>query len=236
MRVTPTAALWAFVLAGCGFPGLSSEDLYGLSPSPRAWLSGIAMDRRSGAPLASVTIQVESSTTTSGGDGAFLLDRLKPGLVEGAGSKEGYYPASFELELRAGANRKDFALEPMSCGATGCAQNEVCHPETARCAVAAILTGGVVDACTGVALSARVTIAGASTCSRAIKPYFELRRLVAGGPHTLSAGKPGYRGYLTERSLAAGFNTHPLIELEPEGGCSSAPADVPCSCDDSGCQ
>ncbi len=223
---------------GCGVPGLTSEDIYGLSPSPRVWLSGLVRDEATGAPIAQAAIQVEGRSTRTGADGAYRLEGLTVGPASGSASAEGFELHPFALELKPGANPLDLGLKRLSCFSTGCSTGQFCHAATGRCeaaAGAAELTGGVTDRCTGQPISARVSMGGKSTCSGDEKPYFRLTGLSAGGPQALAAGKRGYRPLLTEIFLEPGFNTF-AISLEPEGGCGVTPATEPCVCNEVRCQ
>lgn len=121
-----------------------------------------------------------------------------------------------------------------SCGT--CASDQVCDPERRQCVPAATLTGGVVSACTGLALSARVTIDGKSTCSTTGKAYFRLQGLRPGGPQRLAVGKEGYAPASQDLVLEAGFNALGDVALSPARGCGAAVADVPCSCTSASCQ
>lgn len=127
-------------------------------------------------------------------------------------------------------------VQPLRSCPAQCPKGQVCGAG-GLCVEEAILTGSVQDACTGVALPARVTLAGRSVCSGDMRlPYFELRGLTPGGPYTLAVGKLGYRSYAATRSLEPGANTHPAISLTPSGGCAAPPEPTPCSCTDALCQ
>jgi hypothetical protein len=226
-----------FVLSGCGIDGLTSEDIYGLAPAPRVWVAGIVSDANTGAPLGEVTVQIAGVATTSGHSGAFRIDALLTGPAQGSASREGYEPATFDLDLRAGANQRDLALAPLLCSAVSCPTNQVCDPTSGRCVVAATLTGGVISACTQLALASRVSINGKATCSDNQKPIFQLSGLVPGGPHTLAIYKKGYLPISMPKTLQPGFNTFGTIELMPEAGCGAAPpVDEGCSCTTANCQ
>ena len=120
---------------------------------------------------------------------------------------------------------------------TMCPASLVCA-EHGQCVEEATLTGGVIDACNGSALAARVTIAGRSVCSGSEKvPYFSLSGLVPGGPYTLAVGKVGYRSYVVARELERGANIQPVVSLTPAEGCQATPpAPAACVCVDSLCQ
>lgn len=117
-----------------------------------------------------------------------------------------------------------------------CGSGQVCDPAAQACVSAATLSGGVVSACTRLALSARVTVGGKSTCSTRGKAYFQLIDLVPGGPQRLAAGKEGYQPLSLDLTLEPGFNTVPELELTPAGGCGAAVEDVACSCTAASCQ
>lgn len=231
-----TAAL--LVLCACGnVDGLTSEDLYGLNPNPRVWLSGLVTNARTGAPLSGVSVQVDGNSTTSNGAGAYRLEGLSTSQGTGSASVHGYQVYTLSLQLRAGANARDIALEPQECGRFTCDSGEFCRNDA--CVPAASLSGGVTSACDGSALDARVTIDGKSTCSSASsgKTFFELEGLTPGGPQTLSAGKTGWQALTVTVTLQPGFNVAPRLELIPIGGCSAAPpADVRCTCTQANCQ
>jgi hypothetical protein len=129
------------------------------------------------------------------------------------------------------------ALDPsrrIECEACGAGQ--VCDAAKQQCVEAATLSGGVISACTRLAITARVTIGGSSTCSTSGKAYFQLSQLVPGGPQRLAAGKEGYEPVSLDLTLEPGFNTVPDLALTPAGGCSAGVTDVPCSCTSANCQ
>jgi hypothetical protein len=232
--------LLAVAAAACGgVEGLTSEDLFGLSPQPKVWLAGLITNARTGAPLSGVSVQVGGRSTVSDLAGAYRLDGLDAVDTVGSASVHGFQVFTLSLTLRAGSNARDIALEPQECGRYSCAGGEFCDAENGQCVAAATLTGGVVSACDGAGLDARVSIDGWSTCSSGLsgKAYFQLENLTPGGPHTLSVGKVGWQAWLTEVTLAPGYNTLPVIALTPLGGCEAgAPAYMVCSCTDSACQ
>ena len=228
----------SLLLCGCGVPGLTSEDIYGLTGSPKVWLYGLVTNARSGAPLSDVSIQIEGRSTSSDGRGAYRIDDLPVGPVFGSASVHGFKPYALSLRLRAGANPQDVSLVPQECGRFTCAADEFCDTTSDTCVTGATLTGSVINACDRTALDARITINGKATCSSAVqgKPYWELHGLQPGGPQTLSAGKTGYQAFVTHVTLTSGFNAVD-VELTPVGGCSAGtPANVPCSCTESFCQ
>jgi hypothetical protein len=230
----------ALLLCACGgVQGLTSEDVYGLSPHPRVWLSGIVANARSGAIIAGATVEVEGVSTLSDATGAYRLDNLPVSTnALGSATADGFEPYGVSLDLRAGANLRDLGLQPLGCGPYRCASDQICDDTSGQCMAAAILSGTVVSACDHTALAARVTIDGKSTCSTATsgKTYFQLTGLTPGGPQTLSAGKTGYQAFSTTLTLQAGFNAADPIELTPVGGCGGTVQDEPCTCTQSYCQ
>lgn len=234
VKLTLVAAL---ACSACGVEGLRSEDIFGLEPDPKVWLYGAVTNGSTGAPLRDVAIQVEGYSTLSDARGAYRLDGLDPAQVEGTASIHGFLPYQLVASLRPGANTHNIVLQPRECGRFTCAANQFCLADA--CVQAAKLSGGVVDACNGGAISARVTIDGKSTCSSALsgKTYFELDRLTPGGPHTLSVGKTGYQAFSTQLTLTPGLNAVDAVQLTPLGGCAAgSPQDVPCTCTQPTCQ
>lgn len=222
--------LW-LVLSACGLGPLTSEEVFRLSPVPMAWVFGSTYDARTGAPLPGVVL----GSATSDARGAYRLDHVTVGAWTGVALKEGYAPRELEATFRAGANRVDVALSPLGCG--GCGADQVCDIVAQQCVATAILSSDVVSACSGAAISARVTVNAHSLCSDTRKGYFELRDLTPGGPQTLAVGKGGYEVFSTKITLVSGFNTLDPIRLTPLGGCAAGdPVDEPCVCEDVGCQ
>lgn len=230
--------LIAFACSACGdVEGLKSEDIFGLEPNPKVWLYGSVTNGSTGAPLRDVAIQVEGYSTVSDARGAFRIDGLQAGNVQGTASIHGFQSYTLAATLRPGANAHNIVLQPRECGRFTCGAEQFCVADA--CVEAARLSGSVVDACSGAAISARVTIDGKSTCSSANsgKTYFELRGLTPGGPHTLSIGKTGYQAFSTQITLNAGLNAVDMIMLTPIGGCAAgSPQDVPCTCTQPTCQ
>jgi hypothetical protein len=222
------------LLAGCDLPPLSSEDVFGLSPHPRAWISGLVTDARTGAPLERASVLVYDSAAASDSRGAYRLDGLTAGAFSGSASRAGYQPTAFSVALRPGGNHVDLTLVPLPCG--GCGPGQACDVGSARCVEEAVLTGITVSACTGKALSARVTFDGQSTCSTASKGYFRLEGLRPGGPSTLAIGKQGYLPLSEEKTVSSGSNTTGSLMLTPIAGCDPRPADVACTCSTPNCQ
>ncbi len=85
------------------------------------------------------------------------------------------------------------------------------------------VSGDLIDACTGAAVAARITIAGKSTCSVSGKGCWQLTGLPPGGPQTLAAGRAGYQAFSASLTLVSGFNALEKISLTPAGGCSVPP-------------
>ncbi|MFN7133246.1 MAG: carboxypeptidase-like regulatory domain-containing protein, partial [Myxococcales bacterium] len=226
------------LLLGCELPELHSGELYGPHATGAASVAGLVRDGDTGAPLAAASVSIAGAATRTDEAGAYRLDGLSPGLHGGSVAIAGYRTRAFDLLLSEGMNHFDVPLQRIPCSETGCGANELCNAATSRCEAAtgtAELSGGVTDRCTGRALSARVSIGAASTCSASAKAFYRLVELGAGGPQTVAAGKAGYRPFVGELTLRAGFNRFD-IELEPEGGCASVPGDVPCSCTEPRCQ
>jgi hypothetical protein len=228
------------LLCACGgVQGLTTEDVYGLSPNPMVWISGLVTNARSGEIIAGATVQIEGVSTLSDTTGAYRLDNLPVTTnALGSASADGFEPYALALNLRAGANLRDLALHPLACGPYRCSSDQLCDDANGQCVAAATLSGTVVSACDGTAIAARVTIDGKSTCSSASsgKAYFQLTGLTPGGPQTLSAGKTGYQAFSTTLTLQAGFNAAGPIALTPVGGCGGAVQDEPCTCTQSYCQ
>jgi len=208
-------------LAGCGLPELSSEDVFGLEANPRVWIFGTVSLAQTNAPLADVTVQVASATTTTDSNGAFRLEGLTRADREVLVSRSGFETVANDVDLHAGGNRLELKLIGATC--SPCGMGQVCDGASAQCVQAASLTGIITDACSGAAVIARVTIQGKSTCSvNTGKGYWELGGLKPGGPQTLAAGKAGYQPFSTTLTLKPGFNTFEPIKLERVGGCSAA--------------
>jgi hypothetical protein len=223
------------LLTGCGLPALSSEDVFGLEESPRAWVYGTVADAKSGGPLANVTVQLAANSAQSDANGAFRIEGLTAGNGELAASREGFEPLGMPLLLRAGGNRLELKLVPLACGS--CREDEICDPAAGKCVQPASLSGDLVDICTGAAVAARITVDGHSTCSLSGKGFWQLKGLKPGGPQTLAAGRTGYQAFSMQVTLVSGFNAIEKISLTPIGGCTAPPpVESVCSCTTPGCQ
>jgi hypothetical protein len=238
--VEKVSALVALSLCGCGdVQGLRSEDIYGLSPNPKVWLYGEVTNAQNGAPLSGVSIQVGGRSTNTDPNGAYRLEGLDAAETAGAASAPGFKPYPLVLSLRPGANSRDIVLEPQECGSSACGADQFCDATRGQCVMAASLSGGVIDACTQLAIDARVTIDSKSTCSMAFsqKAYFQLTGLRPGGPQTLAVGKVNYEPWSRQVTLVSGFNAVNMIALTPLGGCGAGtPENVACTCTQSWCQ
>lgn len=223
------------LLTGCGLPELSSEEVFGLEDSPRAWIYGIASNAQTGAPLSNVSLQIGNAGSQSDANGAFRLDGLTKGTGELAVSREGFEILGLTLAIRAGGNRLEVRLVPLACGV--CRSDETCDSALGQCVPSARISGDLVDACTGAAVAARVTVGGKATCSLPGKGYWELGNLRVGGPQTLAAGRDGYQAFSTQVTLKSGFNALDKISLMPIGGCTAPPPmSAACSCTTPNCQ
>ena len=233
---TPAALcpLLAALLFSACLPPLTSDDVWSLDPNGRALLEGLVTDRDTHLPLEGATVQFGSRSASAGADGRYRLERMTPGEVDGVVAQAGYVAQSVTATLSSGSNALDFELEPLPCG--GCGADQVCDAAQRACVRAATLSGGIVSACTGLALSARVTIGGFSTCSLNGKAYFVLNGLTPGGPQRLAVGKQGYEPVGQDLTLQPGFNTVPDVQLTPVGGCGVTPTEVACSCTTANCQ
>lgn len=234
-KVIAIAALSS--LCACGNIGrLTSEDIYGLSSSPRVWVYGQVTNSITGAPLSGVAVQIEGESTSTDRNGAYSLEGLDAADVLGSASVHGFRPHTMMLTLKAGANANDITLVPQECGRSDCGSDQFCFG--GACVTGATLTGAVVNGCDGTALDARVTIDGKSSCSTiaAGKAYFQLTGLTPGGPHVLAIGRKGWLPSTSQVTLQPGFNVFDTVSLFPPGGCSTLPADVPCTCTDATCQ
>ncbi len=223
------------LLTGCGLPGLTSEDVFGLEPVPRAWAYGVVTDARTSGPISGATLQLGDASATSDVNGAFRLDGQLAGTAQLAASRQEFQTLAEAVELKPGANRLDVRLFRISCGT--CGATEVCDAAAGRCVEAASISGDIVNVCTGAVVVARVTVDGKSTCAIPGKGYWQLTGLRPGGPQALVAGKDGYEPYRADVTLVSGFNTLDKISLNPIGGCSAPPpTDTPCTCVTAGCQ
>ena len=223
------------LLTGCGLPGLTSEDVFGLESTPRAWAFGVVIDARSNGPISGATIQLSGAAASSDLNGTFRVDELTAGPADLTASRDGFATLTQSLVLKAGANHLDLRLTRLACGA--CTATEVCDPGAGRCVEAASISGDIVNVCTGAVVVARVTVDGHSTCAIPGKGYWQLRGLKPGGPQALVAGKDGYEPYRTDITLVSGFNTLEKISLTPVGGCTAPPpVETECTCTMPGCQ
>ncbi len=206
------------LLAGCGLPELSSEDVFGLEANPRVWMFGTVSVGQS--PAAGATVKVVEAMTTTDSNGAFRLDGLTLADREVVITRQGFEPVVNEVDLHPGGNRFELKLAGGTCSV--CGAEQVCDDATAQCVQAASLTGIITDSCSGAAVIARVTVQGKSTCSMNTgKGFWSLQGLKPGGPQTLAAGKPGYQPFSTAITLKSGFNTFDPIKLNRVGGCSA---------------
>lgn len=229
------ALLPLLLLTGCGLPALNSEDVFGLEASPRAWVYGTVSNGQTGGPVGNATLQLASAGSQSDANGAFRVEGLAAGTSELAVSREGFQALAVSLTLHAGGNLLELRLIPLACGT--CPEEQICDSDARRCVASASISGDLVDACTGSAVAARVTIDGKSTCAIPGKGFWQLRGLTPGGPQTLAAGRVGYQAYSTQVTLKSGFNVIDKIALTPIGGCAAPPpADSVCSCTTASCQ
>lgn len=223
------------LLTGCGLPGLTSEEVFGLEVMPRAWVYGVVSDAQTHGPLSEATVQISGASVRSDSNGAFALEHLTAGEIELAASRDGYETLGEVLELKPGANRLELQLTRLACGT--CMNGQVCDPTARQCVEAASISGDIVNACTGAVVVARVTVDGKSTCAIPGKGYWQLTGLKPGGPQALVAGKDGYEPYRADITLVSGFNTIDKISLTPVGGCSATPpVETACTCTMPGCQ
>jgi hypothetical protein len=99
-----------------------------------------------------------------------------------------------------------------------------------------VLSGTVVDACSKLALSAYVGIAGKHQCSFAEKGSFHFAGLPVDCRLSLTAGQRGYRPFLEEVVVPPGGISGVRIELEPEAGCATpVPGPLTCDCSVAAC-
>ncbi len=228
------AALLLGVASGCDVPGLTSDDVAGLQPVTRGWLSGLITDARDGTGLSDATVLVAEHSAVSGAGGEFRVELGIFGREQTVElARSGYQPRSDRISLQAGENTATFTLFRLGCGV--CGVEEVCDPSAGGCVREALLSGGVKSACTGEGLDARVTVDGRSTCSTLGKAYFRLSGLRPGGPYSLSVGKVGYQAYSTSLTLAPGANVLEEVALTPVGGCAAIPAPAACTCTTPNC-
>lgn len=219
-------ALCFFLLAGCGLPELTSEDVFGRDPNPKAWVYGTVTDARTRGPIAAATVQLARTSATTDDNGAFRLEGLTVGDNGLAVSKQGYQALGQAVRIHAGGNRLEAQLVPVSCGV--CGGGEVCDPFAVKCVQPATISGDIVDACNGAALLARITVGGVSACTLEAKGYWQIEGVMPGGPQTLAAGRPGYQPFTTQVTLKSGFNVLEKISLERVGGCAVTPAQWLC--------
>jgi hypothetical protein len=99
-----------------------------------------------------------------------------------------------------------------------------------------LLSGAVVDKCTGEYLEAQVGIAGRHTCSFVGKGSFFFRDLPTGCVLTLTSAKPGYALFVRELVVPP-EGSSVLIELErAASGCTDPPpAPTACRCEQPTC-
>jgi hypothetical protein len=199
-----------------------------------ARLQGLVLDADTGGGLEGATVSAAGVTATSSATGAFTLEGLMAGPLSGTATKAGYTPRSFTVTLGPGDNRSDVALSALPCG--GCPGGQVCEPVARQCVAPASLTTTVVDACTGAAITAKVRVQGAATCSAGPRGFFELRGLVPGASQTMAVGKTGYQPLNRVVTLQPGFNAEPTVSLTPLSGCATPTVDVACTCTEPGCQ
>ncbi len=221
------------LLTGCGLPELSSEDVFSLEATPRAWIYGTAANAQTNAPLGNATIQVASKSTLTDANGAFRLEGLSKGDLELVASLEGFETFAMALSLHPGGNRLELRLVAAACGP--CGEEQVCVANT--CTQAAVISGDIVDACSHQAVDARVTVGSKSVCSATLKGIWQLRGLQPGGPQTLAVGREGYQAFSTVLTLKPGFNALEPVLLQRLGGCAALPpVGGACTCTAPGCQ
>jgi hypothetical protein len=199
-----------------------------------ARVAGLVTNGQTGAPLQGVTVSVGASSATTTATGAFLVEGLAPGDIDGSAVFTGFERKTFRVSLGPGDNRLDVVMTPIPCG--GCATGLWCEPASMTCVERSRVSLNVVDDCTGAAVTARVVIQGKATCTKEGRGFAELVDLTPGGPQTLAVGKQNYQAANVMVTLAPGFNALPAIRLAPVGGCLVTPVDVPCVCNTPDCQ
>lgn len=215
------AAVLFVLVAGCGLPEVTSEQVFGRDKNPKAWAFGTVIDVDTRGPIAGASVNLSGVTQTTDDNGGFTFASVAIGDAEFAVSKAGYEALGQPYRLRAGANRLEITLKGIHCGCTG---GQVCDVTTRGCVAPATISGIVTDGCTGAALVAKININGVAGCTdNGPKASWQLTGLNPGGPQTLSAGRPGYKPFAKAVTLTSGYNVLDPIVLERVGGCATVP-------------
>ena len=125
------------------------------------------------------------------------------------------------------------------CPSIPCEAFETCEPSTMRCTLRTgpgMLSGGVLDACTGHAVTARIGIAGRRLCSVVGKGSYFFNNLPE-GTLALIAFKEGYKPFEAPVVItAAGTIKDILLQPDTPLGCAEPPPpEVACVCNLPGC-
>jgi hypothetical protein len=140
-------------------------------------------------------------------------------------------------DLFASSGREDGGAASGPDAASAATDTSTTAPDTGGCGGAhGLLSGSVVDRCTGRPVDALVGIAGQHQCSFSGKGSYLFRDLPTGCLLNLSSAAPGYKVF-TQAIVPTAEGLVVNIELERASGtCSDPPPEaVPCRCDRPGC-
>jgi hypothetical protein len=222
LGLLPLTLLLAVAAAGaCGVRPLRSADLYGAAGA--------------GAPAG-------AAGSGAGGHAVAGAGGLGPAGAGGPGGSGGL--SVTDAAVDEGTPDAPPDAPPAEAGADGaqppcgqpCKDDEFCDELTGRCAPrtgVGMLSGMVVDPCSGVGLDARIGIAGQRQCSAVGKGSFFFTGLPL-GRLKLAATKDGYELYGATVDVVPGGVVHD-IRLARTGGCESTPSVVACTCTEPSC-
>ncbi len=197
-------AVLVVLVSSCGLEPLSREQLFG-TPSvvPKVRLTGAISEETSQGPLAGVTVNLASVSTTSDDSGAFVLDELATGEFDGTAVKAGYERKDFHVTLTPGTNRLNLVMS------------------RARCPTCASLTGTVTNARTNAPLENAAVSIGQATVHTNASGGFLVEGLMSGvvdGAVVLQ----GFERKPFQQQLQSGMNRLDLsLEPIPCGGCAA---------------
>lgn len=222
--------------------GLSSSQLFGPTDAgeqrsdPKGAIWGLVVSEVTWGGVAGASVLVDDAVTTSGPDGRYALDDLRPGLLNAQVTAPGYWDGVFQVQVPAGTTQIDFELS-LRCELTpDCPSGWFCNWGSCKQGTGpAALRGRITSLCSEKPLSARVQLGHLVTCSNPDDGTYSFDGLVGGDDPDLVVEKSGYRAWRIPASLNAGENVLD-VQLQPTDPSCDDPPDVHCACDAAGCR